>query len=194
MGDLIWSFSPWIAFIVSVRFGSVYWAAAAGIAVAAVVLVRAISRDRVHMFDVIGLVFFSGLLILVAAIQPSDISTWGRYAQAVAHGTLCLIVFGSVLIDKPFTEPYAREQVPKEVWTSRRFHEFNRRISLVWGLAFLVGTLSLALAGAQSSRQFVLRLLVPFGALFLAYEYTERQAARAGHGTPEHEGGDTPQS
>jgi hypothetical protein len=192
MGNLIWSFSPWFAFILSVRFGSVYWAAAAGIAVSVVVLVRALTRHKVHMFDVIGLVYFAGLLILLGAVQPSDMSTWGRYAQAVAHGSLTVIVFGSVLLDRPFTEPYAREQVPRQVWGSAKFHDFNRRISAVWGLAFLIGTVSLALAGAQSSRQFVLRLLIPFGALFLAYEYTEKQAARADHGASHHQAGDTP--
>ena len=180
MNNLIWSFSPWVAFLVGVRFGSVYWGAAIGIAVALVVLVRAISRHSVHLFDVIGVVYFGGLLALLAAIHPADIATWGRYAQAVAHGSLTVIVFGSILIGRPFTEPYAREQAPASVWHSKPFHELNRRISAVFGLAFLVGTASLVLAGAQDSRQFLLRLVVPFGALLLAFTYTQKQAALAG--------------
>ena len=108
MNNLIWSFSPWVAFLVGVRFGSVYWGAAIGIAVALVVLVRAISRHSVHLFDVIGVAYFGGLLALLAAMHPADIATWGRYAQAVAHGSLTVIVFGSILIGRPFTEPYAR--------------------------------------------------------------------------------------
>jgi peptidoglycan/LPS O-acetylase OafA/YrhL len=106
--------------------------------------------------------------VVLAAIHPSDIATWGRYAQAVAHGSLTLIVFGSILVGKPFTEPYAREQAPERVWQSSRFHELNRRLSAVWGLAFLLGTISLVIAGSQDSRQFILRLAVPFGALLLA--------------------------
>jgi hypothetical protein len=51
----------------------------------------------------------------------------------------------------------------------------------VFGLAFLVGTASLVLAGSQDSRQFILRLVVPFGALLLAFMYTQKQAALAGH-------------
>ena len=51
--------------------------------------------------------YFGGLLALLAAIHPADIATWGRYAQAVAHGSLTVIVFGSILIGRPFTEPYA---------------------------------------------------------------------------------------
>jgi len=177
MKNLMWSFSPWVAFLLGGRIGGVYWGAAIGLAVALVVLVRAISRHSTHMFDVIGTVYFGGLLVLLAAIHPSDIATWGRYAQAVAHGSLTLIVFGSILVGKPFTEPYAREQAPERVWQSARFHELNRRLSAVWGLAFLVGTISLIVAGSQDSRQFILRLVVPFGALLLALLYSQKQAS-----------------
>jgi hypothetical protein len=173
MKNLMWSFSPWVAFLLGVCVGGVYWGAAIGLAVALVVLVRAITRHSTHMFDVIGTVYFGGLLVLLAAIHPSDIATWGRYAQAVAHGSLTLIVFGSILVGKPFTEPYARERV----WQSSRFHELNRRLSAVWGLPFLVGTISLVIAGSQDSRQFILRLVVPFGALLLALSYSQKQAS-----------------
>ena len=144
--------------------------------VAIVVLAHAMSRHKAHLFDVIGIVYFVGLLVLLALIHPGDVSTWGRYAQAVAHGSLTLIVFGSVLIGHPFTQGYAREQAPPEVWNSPHFHAFNRKISLFWGLAFLVGTVSLTLAGATDSRQVLLRVIVPFGALACAFTYTQRQA------------------
>jgi hypothetical protein len=180
MKNLVWSFSPWVAFLVGVRFGSVYWGAGIGLAVALVVLVRAISRHSIHLFDVVGAVYFAGFLAVLAAIHPSDIATWGRYAQAVAHGSLTVIVFGSILIGRPFTEPYAREQAPRQVWDTKRFHELNRRISSVFGLAFLVGTASMLVAGIQDSRQFILRLVIPFGALLLAFLYTEKQSAAAG--------------
>lgn len=184
MNNLIWSFSPWVAFLLGVRIGGVYWGAAIGLAVAVVVLVRAMGRHHVHLFDVIGTAYFGGLLAVLAAIHPGDIATWGRYAQAVAHGSLTLIVFGSILIGKPFTEAYAREQAPPRVWKSARFHELNRRLSAVWGLAFLAGTISLIVAGSQDSRQFVLRLVVPFGALLLALLYTQKQAGLASGATP----------
>ncbi len=56
---------------------------------------------------------------------------------------------------------------------------FNRKISAVWGLAFLVGTISLILAGSVDSRQILLRLVVPFGALAGAFIYSQREAASA---------------
>ena len=81
MKNLIWSFSPWVVFLLGVRIGGVYWGAGVGLAVALVVLVRALGRHSVHMFDAIGVVYFGGLLVLLATIHPSDIATWGRYAR-----------------------------------------------------------------------------------------------------------------
>ena len=186
MSELIWSFAPWGAFLLGVRVGNVYWGAAVGAIFAIFVLARALSRNKAHLFDYVGVVYFPGILVLLAIIAPHDVSTWGRYAQAVAHGSLCVIVFASVLIDRPFTEAYAREQAPKEVWKSPGFHAFNRKISAIWGFAFLVGTASLILAGSTDSRQFLLRLVVPFGALAAAYTYSEREATSAhGHHSPE---------
>jgi hypothetical protein len=179
MTDLIWSFSPWVAFLLGVRIGDVYWGAGVGVVVAAVVLIRAFSRHRVHLFDVVGVVYFGGMLVLLAVIRPGDVDTWGRYAQAVAHGSLTVLVFGSILINRPFTEPYAREQVPAEHWDDPDFHAVNRKISAVWGLAFLVGTISLIAAGSTDNRQLLLRIVVPFGALILAYRYTDQASAAA---------------
>ena len=177
MTDLIWSFAPWAAFLVVARFGNVYWAAGVAAVAAMVVAARAVGRHQAHLFDYVGVVFFAGMLGLLAIIHPADIGTWGRYAQAVAHGSLTLIVFGSVLIGRPFTEGYARERAPREVWNRPHFHDFNRKISLLWGLAFLVGTISLTLAGSINSHQVLLRVVVPAGALAYALMYTKRQAA-----------------
>ena len=177
MSELIWSFGPWVIFIMAVRVTNVYVAAGVAALAAIVVLARAMSRHKAHLFDVAGVVYFVGLLVLLAIVHPTDIATWGRYAQAVAHGSLCVIVFGSVLIGHPFTESYARDQAPKEVWDTPHFRSFNRKISTVWGFAFLVGVISLVFAGATDSRQVLLRVIVPFGALALAYTYTDRQAA-----------------
>jgi hypothetical protein len=179
MSEMVWSFAPWVLFLMAVRVANVYVAAGLAAVAAIVVLVRAASRHRAHLFDVVGVVYFVGLLVLLAILHPSDITTWGRYAQAVAHGSLTVIVFGSVLIGHPFTEAYAREETPPEIWHTPRFHSFNRKISLVWGLAFVVGTISLVFAGATDSRQILLRVIVPFGALGYAYTYTERLASQA---------------
>jgi hypothetical protein len=173
--DLIWSFAPWLVFLLAARVTSLYGAVAAGAVVAVVVLIRAIGRKRVHMLDMASTVYFVALGAALIVVHPGHLDYWARYAQAGSHIALTLLVFGSILVGRPFTESYARETTPESVWRTNEFHSLNRQISAVWGLAFLVGTVSLIAAGSVDSRQVLLRIIVPFGALYYAYVYTQKQ-------------------
>jgi hypothetical protein len=175
MTDLIWSFAPWLVFLLASRVTSLYGAVAAGALVAVVVLTRAVGRRRVHLLDVASTVYFVALGTALVAIQPGHLDFWARYAQAGSHIVLMLLVFGSILVGRPFTEAYARDTVPESIWHTDRFHSLNRQISAVWGLAFLVGTISLIAAGSVDSRQVLLRVIVPFGSLYYAYVFTQKQ-------------------
>jgi hypothetical protein len=175
MTDLIWSFAPWLVFLLAARITSLYGAVAAGAVAAIVVLVRAIGRERVHKLDVASTVYFVALGAVLIVVHPGHLDFWARYAQAGSHVALTLLVFGSIVVGRPFTESYARETTPEEVWHTERFHALNRRISMVWGLAFVVGTVSLIAAGSVDSRQVLLRIIVPFGALYYAYVFTQKQ-------------------
>ncbi len=183
MTELFWSFAPWLAFLLGFRVTSLYGAAAAGVTVSAVVMIRAVARRRVHLLDLAGLCYFLALGGILVAVHPEHLAFWSRYAQAGSHSALTLIVFGSIVLGRPFTESYARQTVPASFWNTPEFHAVNRRISAIWGLAFLVGTASLILAGSVDYRQLLLRVIVPFGALFLAYQYTQKQQHRL-TGTP----------
>jgi hypothetical protein len=98
--------------------------------------------------------------------------------------TLTVLVFGSILLGHPFTESYARQTTPRQFWNTTEFRQANRVISAVWGLAFLVGTVSLLIAGATDYRQALLRVVVPFGSLVLAYKYTQARVARTTSAVP----------
>jgi hypothetical protein len=176
MTDLLWSFSPWLAFLLATRVTSLYGAVTAGVVVATIITGRAITRRRLHLLDAAGLGYFAALGALLVTIHPAHLDYWSRYAQAGSHTALTLIVFGSILIGHPFTESYARETTPAAFWHTREFHAVNRRISAVWGMAFLAGTVSLIIAGSVDYRQVLLRIIVPFGTLYLAYQYTRKQA------------------
>ena len=175
MTDLIWSFSPWLVFLVASRFTSFSGAVALGFLGAIVVLARAAHEKRAHLLDWAALCYFAALAIVLAVLHPSDTDAWSRYAQFGSHAFLTVLVFGSIVVGRPFTESYARRATPKELWHTREFHEINRKISTVWGLAFLVGDVSLALAGSVDTRQILLRVIVPFGSLYFAYHVTMMQ-------------------
>jgi hypothetical protein len=188
MTELIWSFAPWLTFLLATRVTSFYGAVAVGVAAAVVVVIRAVRRHRLHLLDVAGLVYFAGLGVILLAVHPAHVGTWARYAQAGSHTALTLIVFGSILVGHPFTEAYARERTPEALWSTAGFHAVNRRISAVWGLAFLVGTFSLILAGAVDSTPVLLRVIIPFGALVAAFKYTQSQTQGQGPADPAGQG------
>jgi hypothetical protein len=175
MTDLVWSFAPWLVFLLASRVTSLYGAVAAGVVAAAVVLLRAVGRSRVHLLDVASTLYFVAFGAALIALRPGHLDYWGRYAQAGSHVALTLLVFGSILAGRPFTEAYARDTTPEFVWHTDRFHSLNRRISTVWGLAFLIGTVSLIAAGSVDVRQVLLRIVVPFGSLYYAYVFTQKQ-------------------
>jgi len=177
--DLIWSFAPWLIFLLATRITSLSGAVALGLVASLIVSARAFGHHRFHLLDGASLVYFAGLGIALETVHPGSTVYWSRYAQAGAHAFLTLIVLGSVAIGRPFTEPYARESTPQAVWDTPRFHAVNRKISTVWGLAFLVGTVSLIIAGSVTDRQFLLRVIIPFGALAWAYSFTQRTTSSA---------------
>ena len=176
MTELIWSFSPWLAFLAGSRVTSLYGGVAAGAVAAAIVTGRALSRRRMHLLDLAGLGYFLVLGAVLVTIHPAHLDYWSRYAQAGSHAALTVIVFGSILIGHPFTESYARETTPAALWHTAGFRAVNRRISAVWGLAFLAGTVSLIIAGSIDYRHVLLRIVIPFGTLYLAYQYTGKRA------------------
>ena len=49
------------------------------------------------------------------------------------------------------------------------------RISAAWVVAFVIGFISLVLAATTDMFPFVLRIAVPFGSLYLAYQFTDKQ-------------------
>jgi hypothetical protein len=175
MPNLVWSFAPWFVFLVVYRLTSLEAAVLAGVLAALVVFGRALVDHRLHLFDVTGLVYFLGLGIALVVLTPAAVELWGAYVQLGSHVLLTLLVFGSILVGHPFTEPYARETTPRQFWDAPEFHATNRRISAVWGLAFLVGTLSLLAAASIDARPVLLHVIVPFGALYMAFKYTQSQ-------------------
>lgn len=184
MKNLIWGFAPWIVYLIADSLASFPVAVGLAVVTAAAVLGRAVLRHDVHLFDVFGLVYFLVVASLLAVVRPDDFHQLERWGQAFSHGAFTLAILGSVAVGRPFTEAYARDSTPKEFWGKPLFHEINRRISLVWGLAFLAGTISLIVAGATDAFSFVLRTLIPLGALVVAWRYTvqqktARQKARA---------------
>jgi hypothetical protein len=166
-----------LVFLLTERVTSLYPAVAAGTVAAVIVFARAGARRQVHMLDVAAPVYFAALGGVLADLQPKHLEAVARFAQAGSHVALTVLIFGSILVGRPFTESYARRTTPKAEWHTPLFHSLNRQISKVWGLAFLVGAVSLIAAGTIHGHQALLRIIIPFGSLYYAYTYTQQKTA-----------------
>lgn len=134
--NLIQSFLPWILYFILV--GPTQERLDLAIIVAAFTSIAFELRNlkRGYVLSWGTLVFFLFLLISVVALRIDIIA---KYEWILSNGTLALITFGSILIKKPFTIQYAKEEVAPEYWHTPLFIRINYILTAFWGLCFLIG-------------------------------------------------------
>ena len=111
----------------------------AGICVAAVlVIVMGITKLHRGLILWAGVVFFGFALVTVALLK----NVWViQHLGILASGTLFTGTFLSIVIGQPFTESYARDHVPRELWDSPSFIRASYTVTGAWGIVFLANTL-----------------------------------------------------
>jgi hypothetical protein len=127
-------------------------------------------------------VVFAGYAV-VALVAPSTEHFLGGYGRSVAALLLAAVIYAALPV-LPFTEQFAREQVPARVAADPRFRALNRRLSAVWGAVVLgLGAghaLATALAGDVGRFvELVLAWGVPAVLLVAALRYTGRVTSAA---------------
>ena len=95
---------------------------------------------------------FAGFTVAAFVVDASTAAWLARYARAIAAALLALIAFGSLLVT-PFTEQYARESVPRRLWSSPRFVAVNRQLTLMWASVFTAMVPAHIIAGALDTRR-----------------------------------------
>ena len=140
MGILL-AFAPFIAFAIVDRLIGPTEGLAAGALVAAALVIRdALTAGRTPKLLEIGTLLLFGGLALYAVFGVAD---WSVIAvRLCVDAGLLLIVLVSILIGRPFTLQYAREQRAPELWASPEFLRTNMIISAAWALAFGVMVLA----------------------------------------------------
>lgn len=135
---LLLAFSPWIAFWI-ISAGHSILLVQIGICVAAV-LVAVMGITRLHRGAILwaGVMFFAFALVTVVWLRNMWVI---HHLGVLASGTLFVATFMSILANRPFTESYAREHVPRELWDSPEFRRSCFIVTTAWGLIFLANTL-----------------------------------------------------
>jgi hypothetical protein len=134
--DIFLGFTPYVAFFVVLRVGTVEAAMWAAFAVAALVALYGRWRGRSAKILEVGAITLFGLLALFTAVSHWE---WTLTAVRLAVDLgLLAIVLVSIAIGRPFTMQYARERIAEQHWQTPLFLGINRRITWVWAAVFAV--------------------------------------------------------
>lgn len=134
--EIIKSFLPWILFFVLA--GSTSRQLDVAIIVAALTSVFFEYHDLKKGFILSWgtLIFFIFMFIAVVLLKMQWIA---KNSWIFSNGALALIAWISLLIRKPFTIQYAKQQVSEDKWNHPLFFKINDLLTGVWGLIFSVG-------------------------------------------------------
>jgi hypothetical protein len=165
---------PWALFTVIAEHGTLKLASIAALVIAAGISRPGIQAGRPKALEIGAVVAFAGFTVVALTADASTAEFVERYARAIAAGLLALIAFGS-LVTVPFTEQYAREKVPQELWSSPRFKSVNRRLTLMWGCVFAAMVPFHIAAGAIDTRptNIVLNWMIPIGLVVWGVKQTQ---------------------
>jgi hypothetical protein len=132
---LILGFSPWLAFMF-IAHDSLF-RLKLGLAVALVLsIVMGVLRLHRGVILWAGLAFFVYATVAVAGFEHMwTVSHMG----ILAHGTLGLSTWYTVIVKRPFTLDYAREQTDPALWNHPSFIGTNMILSAAWGVVFTLG-------------------------------------------------------
>lgn len=135
---LLLAFAPWIAFWI-ISSCHTMMSLQIGICTAAVlVIIMGITGLHRGLILWAGVVFFAFALVAVVLLK----NLWViRHLGILASGTLFMAALISIVIGRPFTESYARDHVPKELWDAPAFIRSCYTVTGVWGMVFLTNTL-----------------------------------------------------
>jgi hypothetical protein len=82
-------------------------------------------------------VFFGWCIVMVNFMQNVTVA---KNMGIIANGFLAAMIWLTILIGKPFTLQYAREELPKERWNDPHLIESCRFMAIVWGLLMVFST------------------------------------------------------
>jgi hypothetical protein len=105
---------------------------------AALVVIMGITRLHRGLILWAGVLFFAFALVSVVLLK----NLWViHHLGILASGTLFAATLVSIVIGRPFTESYARDHVPRELWDSPAFIRSCYTVTGVWAMIFLANAL-----------------------------------------------------
>lgn len=168
--------APWIVMSLFTGPGQFEEAAAAAFGVSALVLFAnwrlGNSVKLLEWFDVAYFLVMVGIGLFASRGVIEWMELWGGELSNIA---LVCFALGSILIRRPFTLEYAREQVDRDHWESPIFIRTNYIITWAWVAAFAVQAIVGLIGDAvqHTSNNFWTGWILQIGAIVFAVAFTE---------------------
>ena len=178
---------PWIIFTVLAAHSTLKLGSLVALAAAVVIAIPGIRSGHPKSLEVGAIITFIGFVV-VAFVADSATAHWvSRYARGIAALILAAIAFGSLLF-VPFTEQYAREQVPEQYWGSPQFKQINRKLSALWGFVFIAMVPFHIIAGAVNTRPAIIvcNWVIPIGLVIWGIKRTSAISSGDSQPAPVH--------
>lgn len=129
----------------------------------------------IHALEIFGAAFFVALAIVGLFASDGAISWMELWAGELTNIALAVFVIATIVVRKPFTLPYAKEQAPEEYWDSPLFLKVNYVISAVWAAVFVfaatVGFIGITVL--HDANNFWTGWVLQLAAIFFAISFTE---------------------
>jgi uncharacterized membrane protein len=168
------TFIPWIIFWVVAGSRSTWEYGALGALIASLILIGPdLQKGKVKMLDGATVIFFAAMAIAGVIASPSDGEWLDRWANTLSSGVLGVLVLATLPF-RPFTEDYAREQAPPEVWNTPLFRRINQVITLVWGVVFVATAILGAIAASSPKTSDWTNWILPIALIVGAFKFTQR--------------------
>lgn len=164
-------FVPWIIFWVVCGPSTWEYAAGGALVAAVILLIPSHERGRIKLLDIASVLFFAALTVAGLVLDRGQLIWLEDYSQAISSAVLAVVVLGSLAF-VPFTEQYAREQVPQQFWSTPSFKQINRMLTLVWGLAFLLCAALGVLAQHDRGGSAWLNWIIPIALVVGAFKFS----------------------
>lgn len=169
------AFIPWVVFTLVAQHSTLKLAAVGALLASGVIAARSVRAGGVKVLELGAVLAFVAFTVVAFTADSATAAFVDRYARAIAAGLLSLIALGSLLV-VPFTEQYARETVPRQLWSSPQFKQINRKLTTTWGLVFAAMIPAHVIAGALDTHRanLIFNWAIPIALVIWAAKQTAR--------------------
>lgn len=132
---ILLGFLPWVIFSITVNHSTNRIIEASFVAIICLIIIDFKQLKKLFLFPVCSVIYFiftafNAYFNIIPLLNSSQIM--------ISNIALACIVWGSIIIQKPFTLQYAKEEVEEKYWTSPIFKKTNWYLTFSWAVILSV--------------------------------------------------------